>query len=93
MAEALKTFPLSPLAYADFTLSEADPWRDGGSLVPAFDYERMLEAGLRRLVFAARPDYVRAATRAGASDLFRLFFFSQDRRRAPSALGSRSESC
>jgi GT2 family glycosyltransferase len=84
MAEALKTFPSSPLAYADFTLSEAD----GGEwpvALPAFDYERMLEQGCGALFFAARPDYVRAATQAGASNLFRLFFFSQDRRRAVGA--------
>ena len=84
VAEALKNFPSSSLAYADFTLAEAD----GGEwpvALPAFDYERMLEQGCGALFFAARADYVRAATQVGAGDLFRLFFFSQDRRRAVGA--------
>ncbi|MGO8740240.1 glycosyltransferase [Rhodoblastus sp.] len=84
LAEALDKFPSAPLAYADFTLAEAD----GGEwpvALPAFDYERMLEQGCGALFFAARAEHVRAAIQAGANDLFRLFFFAQDRRRVVGA--------
>ena len=84
MAEAFEMFPSAALVYADFTLAEADRGEWPVAL-PAFDYERMLEQGCGALFFAARADYVRAVAKAGAGDLFRLFFFAQDRRRAVGA--------
>ncbi|MCI4678576.1 glycosyltransferase family 2 protein [Rhodoblastus acidophilus] len=80
LAQALAAFPAAPLVYADFTFAEPD----GGEwpvALPAFDYERMLEQGCGALFFAARAEFVHAAAEAGAADLFRLFFFAQDRRR------------
>ena len=80
LAQALESFPESPLAYGDFTFAQAE----GGEwpvALPAFDYEAMLEQGCGALFFAARAEYVRAAAQAGVADLFRLFFFGQDRRR------------
>ncbi len=84
MAEAFEMFPSAALVYADFTLAEADRGEWPVAL-PAFDYERMLEQGCGALFFAARADSVRAVAKAGAGDLFRLFFFAQDRRRAVGA--------
>lgn len=81
LAQALADFPSADLAYADFTFAAPDG-SDWPLALPAFDYELMLEQGSGALFFAARAEYVRKAAEAGASDLFRLFFFGQDRRRA-----------
>jgi GT2 family glycosyltransferase len=81
LSAALDAFPAASLAYADVTIPQPD-----GSEWPlallAFDYEAMLEQGCGALFFAARADHVRAAARAGATDLFRLFFHGQERRRS-----------
>jgi GT2 family glycosyltransferase len=84
LAAALDAFPEAPLVYADFALRAPDGSQWPVAL-PAFDYELTLEQGCGALFFAARADYVRAAAEAGASDLFRLFLFCQDRRRSQGA--------
>jgi GT2 family glycosyltransferase len=81
LAQALDAFPSASLAYADFTMAAPDG-REWPVALPAFDYELTLEQGCGALFFAARAEYVRAAAKAGASDLFRLFLFDQDRRRS-----------
>ncbi len=81
LARALELFPAAPLAYCDFTLV-ADDGGEWPAALPAFDYERMLEQGFAAQVFAARAPFARAAAAGGAENLFRLFNFSQDGRRA-----------
>lgn len=81
LARALEHFPAAPLAYCDFTLV-ADDGGEWPAALSAFDYERMLEQGFSALVFVARAPFARAAAASGAENLFRLFNFSQDGRRA-----------
>jgi GT2 family glycosyltransferase len=84
LAQALAQFRAAPIAYCDFTFVASD----GGEwpvALPAFDYERLLEQGCGALLFALRMDFARDAAASGAADLFRLFQFSQDRRRGENA--------
>ncbi len=81
LASALDAFPAAQAAYGDFTL----PAEDDGEwpvALSAFDYERMLEQGAGALFFALRADFARQAVAVGANNLFRLFNFCQDGRRA-----------
>ena len=84
LAQALAQYRAAPVAYCDFTFVAAD----GGEwpvALPAFDYERSLEQGCGALLFALRLDLAREATASGAADLFRLFQFALNTRRADAA--------
>jgi GT2 family glycosyltransferase len=90
LAGALDAFPAASLAYADVTIPQPDG-SEWPLALPAFDYEAMLEQGCGALFFAARADHVRAAAKAGAADLFRLFFHGQERRRSLGLRGGRPQ--
>ncbi|WP_296714947.1 glycosyltransferase [Rhodoblastus sp.] len=90
LSAALDAFPAASLAYADVTIPQPDG-SEWPLALPAFDYEAMLEQGCGALFFAARADHVRAAAKAGATDLFRLFFHGQERRRSLGLRGGRPQ--
>ncbi|MDI9850035.1 glycosyltransferase [Rhodoblastus sp. 17X3] len=90
LAAALDAFPAASLAYADVTIPQSDG-SEWPLALPAFDYEAMLEQGCGALFFAARADHVRAAAKAGAADLFQLFFHGQERRRSLGLRGGRPQ--
>jgi GT2 family glycosyltransferase len=81
---ALTLFPAAPAVYCDFTILA----EDGGEwpvALSAFDYERMLEQGYSARLFALRSSVARAAVSGGADNLYRLFNFTQDRRKGLTA--------
>jgi len=71
IAGSFRAFPDAIACYGDFDLDGGD-----GSwpvLLPAFDYERLLEQGYCAHLFALRREKALAAAATGATDLYRLF--------------------
>jgi O-antigen biosynthesis protein len=77
VAGAFEDFPDATCVYGDFDLLAADTgkWPVG---LPAFDYERLLEQGYCTHFFAMRRERALDGVRAGASDLYGLFFRALD---------------
>lgn len=72
LAEALRTFPRSKLAYCDLTIIGA-AGAEWPLALTAFDYERMLEQGYCAFAFICRLDHAKACAEGGVGDLFRVF--------------------
>lgn len=72
LAAILHDNPKARIVYADITL-RGDDGAIWPLLLPAFDYERMLEQGCGAYLFAARRDAVEHALAQRPASLFRLF--------------------
>jgi GT2 family glycosyltransferase len=77
VAGAFEDCPDAVCIYGDFDLPAADGAKWPVAL-PSFDYERLLEQGYCTHFFAMRRDRALDGVRAGASDLYSLFFLALD---------------
>ena len=77
VAEAFERFPDATCIYGDFDIlaSDATKWPVA---LPSFDYERLLEQGYCAHFFSMRRQRALEAVRAGASDLYGMFFQALD---------------